>query len=137
MPASDILACPVDQVLEIVTDEEGYEKGNWFMAKNIGMIELSQLGQMLGVAEYESLMGGFELVGEPLPEGPWPQTLPPALADSLTFISDDQIADVCGRWSGIEEFSGMMPAESLVEYLTNLREFLSAHEGPYFLVNAL
>lgn len=137
MPLADILACPAEELEAILGDENPYDRGAWFMAKNIGMIELCQLGELLQVDSYDSLTGEFNLVGEPLPEGPWPQTVPTALSDKLAKLDDREIAAVCPKWSGIEEFDGATPADVLADYLRRLRAFLQANQGPYFLVNAL
>jgi hypothetical protein len=136
MPLSDIVACDQDQLLDIVTQEEAYSKGAWFYAKNIDMIVLSKLGEMLGVAAYDELMEGFELVGEPLDDGPWPHTLPEALLAKLAKITDAEIDEVVPRWAKIEEFHGGWE-EGLREYLSGLRTFLAANRGPYFLVLGL
>jgi hypothetical protein len=135
MPLSDILSCPVDQLEEVVSQENPYERGTWFFAKRIGMIELSQLGKILGIGTYDDLKAGFQLVGEPLPEGPWPQTIPPDLVTALGSLTDEHIESVCPEWAEIEELS--VSPEGLAQYLTNLRDFLRANTGPFFLVNAL
>lgn len=137
MPLSDILVCQTDEVEAAITSEKPYSIGAWFQAKNVGMIELCKLGEMLGVAPYDSLTAGFTLVGEPLPEGPWPQTVPAGLIAKIAALTDEEIAAACPRWAEIEEFGNVMPADDLVRYLQLLRQFISEHEGPCFLVNSL
>ena len=137
MPLSDILSCETSEVESAITAEEPYSIGTWYMAKNIGMIELCQLGVLLGVAEYDSLTDGFTLVGDPLEDGPWPQTIPGVLVDRLVAVTDEEIVAVCPQWASIEEFGGTAPADSLVSYLRGLRKFLSENDGSFFLVNSL
>src|SRR5687768_9482711 len=116
MPLADILCCPLDEVAEVITHEEAYGRGSWYLAKNISTIELSQLGEMLGVGSYDELMEGFELVGEPLDEGPWPQTIPDSLLTKLKTISDQEIKQVTPKWAKIEDFFDCDPKD-LAKYL--------------------
>ena len=140
MSLCDILACEINQLEEIIIQEDPYSKGSWFKAKNIGMIELSKLGEMLEVGSYDSLSDGFKLVGEPLDQGPWPQTIPVELTDRLSVLSEDEIIEVCDHWSKIEEFRGHAAPDALKDYLLGLREFLvstKSSNNHMFLVNAL
>ncbi len=137
MPLSDILACPLGSLPEIVTSENPYQHAQWYLAKNIGAIELSKLGELLNIGSYDEINEGFELVGEPLPDGPWPETVPPRLIDAVKTLTAVEIARVAEPWSGIEEFHGTASADDLAKYLQSLQEFINEHSGPYFLVNAL
>jgi hypothetical protein len=136
MPLSDIVACSAEELQDLITSEEPYEQGAWFLSKGIAMIELSQLGEMLGVGSYDELMDGFEFVGDELEDGPWPQTIPAVLTTRLASLSDEEIAEVVPRWAGIEEFRGRQAPEELAEHLKELRTFLTENAGPYFLVNS-
>lgn len=137
MPVSDLLVCAENELLAIVNNaEDPYGKGAWFMAKRISGVELSILGELLGVGTYAELQDGFDIVGEPLPEGPWPQRVPPALSQRLAALADTEIRTVCARWVASEEFAGWR-AESLETYLRDVRAFLQANPGPVFLVDAL
>src|SRR5215212_12007215 len=124
MPLSDIVSCPLDQLEEVITHEEPYQLGTWYHAKNIGTIELCQLGELLGIGSYDDLNAGFELVGEPLPDGPWPQTIHQEIVAALANITDEQISKVTPRWAQIEEFGGAVSAKNLADYLKGLRAFL-------------
>ncbi len=137
MPLSDIVSCPEDQLAEVITHEEPYGLGTWYMAKGVTGIELCKLGELLGVGSYDELYAAFNLVGEPLDEGPWPETMHAGLIQRLGTISDDEITSVTPEWAKIEEFRDAATAESLTEYIKGLRDFLNANEGPFFLVNAL
>jgi hypothetical protein len=141
MPLSDILNCKVDDLWTILDSHldsgEPYDQKHWFLSKGIGSIELSQLGEMLGVDSYDNLMAGLKLVGEPRDEGPWPQTIPAALTNRLATITDDEIAAVVPRWVELEEFQPGATVDSLTEYLQRLRSFLAERSGEFFLVNAL
>lgn len=137
MPLNDILNCPETELWSVLDSDEPYDKERWFLCKGIGMIELCQLGEMLSVDSYDNLMSGFDLVGEPRDEGPWPQTIPDGLIARLAMLSDDEIAGVVPQWVTIEEFHGTATAESLADYLTRLRTYLSGRSGEFFLVNAL
>jgi hypothetical protein len=137
MPLNDILNCAVEDLWSILDSDEPYDKQRWFLCKGIGMIELSKLGEMIGVDSYDNLMAGLELVGEPRDEGPWPQTIPDALTKRLATITDDEIVTVVPRWAEIEEFRGTATMESLTDYLKRLRSYLSERSGEFFLVNAL
>ena len=137
MPLSDILCCSDSQVESAITSEEPYSIGVWFQARGIGTIELATLGELLQVGSYDELFDGFVAVGEPLEEGPWPEVIPLGLVEALKNISDSQVASVTPEWSQIEEFYGGVSPEHLAEYLINLRRFLVANQGSYYLVNDL
>ncbi len=137
MPLNDILNCAVSDLWSILDSDEPYDKERWFLYKGIGMIELSQLGEMLDVDSYANLMTGLKLVGEPRDEGPWPQTIPAALTNRLATITDIEIEAVVPRWVESEQFNGMTTMESLTDYLRGLRSYLSERSGEFFLVNAL
>ena len=137
MPLADILSCPEDQLLDAITCEEPYSIGVWCFAKRIGELELIQLGRVLGIG-----VSKFDLVGDPLPEGPWPQAFPDGFTNRVRQLADDETESVVAEWSAAEEFqhaggpTGEL-AESLERYLKELRDFLKANEGPFFLVNRL
>lgn len=137
MPLNDILNCKVEDLWSILDSDEPYDKKRWFLCKGIGMIELSELGEMLDVDSYDNLMAGLELVGEPRDEGPWPQSIPEALTKRLATITDNEIAAVVPRWAESEQFGGTATMDSLTDYLKRLRSFLSERSGEFFLVNAL
>jgi hypothetical protein len=137
MPLSDIVACSEEDLPGVIASEEPYERGVWFLAKGIAMIELSQLGEMLAVGSYDELTEAFKFVGDELEDGPWPQVIPKALTARLASLSDAEIAEVTPRWAGIEEFRGRQSPEDLTEYLKGMRTFLSENDGPFFLVNSL
>jgi hypothetical protein len=109
----------------------------WYLAKGVGAIELCKLGEILGISSFDELNEAFNLVGEPLDEGPWPQTIHEGLIAKLTTITDAEIESVVPTWASIEEFRNTTTAESLLAYLKGLREFFAANNGPFFLVNAL
>ena len=136
MPLSDFLSCPEDQLEAIITKDEPYSDGAWFKAKNIGMIQLCELGELLKVGSYDELKNGFGLVGEPLPDGPWPEKTPPALITMLRQISDTEIQSVAQVWARTDGLTGVSSA-NLVDYLTRLRDFLTQQSNPIFLINAL
>ena len=137
MPVNDILNCAESDLWNILDSDDAYQNDGWFMSKGVGMIELCKLGEMLGVASYDELTDGFDLVGEPRDEGPWPQTIPSSLMDRIANLADDEIASVAPKWTGIEEFEGTATSQSLSDYLTRLREYLAGRAGELFLVNAL
>lgn len=138
MPLNDILNCPENQLWSVLDSDEAYgDKEPWFFSKGIGMVELCQLGAMLNVDSYDNLMSRFELVGEPRDEGPWPQAIPGALTSRLATLSDDEIARVVPRWVTIEELQGSATVESLTDYLTRLKTYLTGRSCDFFLVNAL
>ena len=107
MPLSDLLSCSENELEAIITKEDPYSSGTWFLAKNIGSIPLCNLGELLGVGSYDDLESRFELVGEPLPEGPWPETTPPALIAKLREISDAEIQSVVNDWARTDELAGV------------------------------
>lgn len=137
MPLNDILNCAVEDLWSILDSDEPYDQKRWFLCKGIGMIELSQLGELLGVDSYDNLMAGLELVGEPRDEGPWPQKIPDALTKRLATITGEEIAAVVPRWAESEQFRGTATKDSLTDYLKRLRSFISERSGEFFLVNAL
>lgn len=136
MPISDILSCPESELAACIEGTE-YELGAWYQAKNIGTIELSKLGEIIGTESYNEVKSGFGLVGEPLPEGPWPETFPESLSASILALSPNDIPSVCEKWAAIEEFGGFVSPDDLASYLRGLGDFMRSHNGPYFLVNAL
>lgn len=137
MPLNDILNCNKEELWNFLDRDDAYQLDGWFMCKGIGMIELCQLGEMLGVAPYDDLMAEFDLVGEPRDDGPWPQTIPASLIDKLRKLKDDEVAAVVPRWAAIEEFHAATSNESLANYLKDLREYLDGRSGEFFMVNAL
>lgn len=137
MPVADVLSCTDEDLWPILDSDEPEDKERWFRAKGIGMIELSQLGEMLGVDSYDNLADGFVLVGEPRDDGPWPQTIPDSVIKRLSALSDDEIAVVVPQWLELEEFQGAALANELTDYLKRLRAYLSKRSGRFFLINAL
>lgn len=117
---------------EVIDGETIYEKGSWFQAKNIDIIPLSKLGEMLGVSDYDSLMKEFVPAIEPEGESVL-LAFPNILQEKLTTISDDEIESVAIEWSKIEEFWSSAPAEGLVDYLKRAREFLSQSKESVYL----
>lgn len=136
MPLSDILSCPESDLEAIITSEQPYSSGDWYFAKNIGAIQLRLLGEVLGVGSYEELESGFRLVGEPLPEGPWPRTIHAGLVDKIRKLSDTETEKASIEWAKAEELDGA-PPDNLADYLTGLREFFAKNHGPVFLIEAL
>jgi hypothetical protein len=137
MPLTDILCCDPAELHAAITSEEPYAIGTWHMAKGVGTIELCKLGELLGIGTYDEIKGGFGLVGEPLPEGPWPERIHDGLLTALKDIEDSKITEVAPEWAKIEEFWGGAAPYDLAEYLKNLRGFLTENNGSFFLVNAL
>lgn len=137
MPSNDILNCTENELWKILDSEDAYEGDRWFMCKGIGMIELCQLGEILGVASYDELTSQFDLIGEPRDEGPWPQTVPALLLAKFSDLTKDDIASVVPKWMSLEEFGGAATNESLTNYLMRLQEYLDGRSGEYFMVNAL
>jgi hypothetical protein len=137
MPLTDILNCKREDLWTILDSEEPRDQNQWFLCKGIGMIELSELGEILGVDTYANLMDGLKLVREPRDEGPWPQTMPDGLTQRLATITDEEIAAVVPRWAKSEQFGGKGKKDSLADYIKRLRSFLSQRSGQFFLVNAL
>jgi hypothetical protein len=135
MPTNDILNCREEDLWPIL-DAGRLDEGNWFLCKGVGCIELSKLGEMLGVDSYDNVLDGFTLVGDPREEGPWPQAVPSQLTKRLASITDAEIAAAVPRWLEIEEFYNAT-SESLTDYLTRLRSYLLQRSGSFFLVNAL
>ncbi|SMP78254.1 hypothetical protein SAMN06265222_12515 [Neorhodopirellula lusitana] len=136
MPLSDMLTCPESELAKIITSDEPYSSGRWLQAKNIAMIQLSKLGEILNLGTYKELSAGFELVGEPLPDGPWPERTPPALVAAIAALTDDEIQTVARAWSNDPELEGNAPG-ILAAYLSDFRGFASDCSLPIFLVNAL
>jgi hypothetical protein len=137
MPLNDILNCAVEDLWSILDSDEPYDKERWFLCKGIGMIELSQLGEMLKVDSYDNLMAGMKLIGEPRDDGPWPLAIPDALTKRLATITDDEIAAVVPRWVELEEFRGTATQESLTDYLQRIRAYFSERSGAFFLINSI
>lgn len=127
MPISDVVFLEGNDPEEVVNDEDPYLFGKWFSAKNIDMIPLSQLGEMLGVSTYKELMKGFQPIHPPEGET-FILSFPAELQDKIRVLNDDEISEVIERWSKIEEFGGA-PEESLRQYLVGLRAFLNENSG--------
>ena len=137
MPLSDILCCDPAELHSAITSEEPYAIGTWHMAKGVGTIELCKLGEILGVGTYDEIKGGFGLVGEPLPEGPWPETIHEGLLIALKQLEDAKISEITPEWAKIEEFWGGADPNDLAQYLKDVRAFLTVNDGSFYLVNAL
>ena len=58
MAISDVVFLNGNDPEEVMNSEEPYSYGNWFSAKNIDMIPLSMLGEILNISSYKDLMGG-------------------------------------------------------------------------------
>ncbi len=108
--------------------EVPYSVGVWFHAKNIDDIALSKLGDVLGIATYDDLMSGFNLLTEREGEA-WIFSFPESLQDKIRSLGDDEIAAVAPQWARIEEFRGSVPTDSLISYISTMRDFLKANEG--------
>ncbi len=120
----------------MISNNDPYSIGSWYHSKGIGSIELSQLAEFLHIGSYSDIHEGFDLVGEPLPDGPWPETIPGELINKIRSISNEEIASVVSKWRSIEEFGGYASEESLQGYLVDLREFLKTNTGSFYLVNS-
>ena len=128
MPISDVVFLDGHSPERVMDAEVPYSVGTWFHAKNIDDIALSQLGEMLGIASYDDLMSGFTCL-TPLDAYRWLFSIPEALQDKIRSLEDDEIAAVAPQWAGIEEFRGHVRADSLISYISELRDFLNANEG--------
>jgi hypothetical protein len=128
MPLSDVVFLNGNSPEDVANSPEPYSLGTWFHAKNMDLIPLSKLGELLGVATYKDLVSGFR----PLfpPEGDsFVLSFPEELQDKIRSLTDDEISDVVSGWADIEEFGGFATTESLATYLKSLREFLNANSG--------
>ena len=128
MPISDVVFLEGSDPEEVVNSEEPYSLGKWFRAKNIDMIPLSKLGEMLGVSTYQNLMKGFQPVHPPEGEA-FILSFPKELQDRIRGLDDQEIAAVVTQWSKIDEFGGDAPEEPLHNYLAGLRDFLNERSG--------
>lgn len=137
MPLTDILCCDPTDLHSAITSEEPYALGTWHMATGVGAIELCKLGELLGIGTYAEIKSGFGLVGDPLPEGPWPERIHDGLLSALRTIEDSRIAEITPEWAEIEEFQGGADPNDLAQYLKDVRAFLAENDGAFFLVNAL
>lgn len=127
MPISDVVFLEGNEPEHVLNSDGPYLHGKWFNSKNIDMIPLSQLGELLGVASYKELMVEFQPVH--LPEGEaFILSFPSVLQDKIKSLNDDEISEVIGKWSRIEELHGT-PEELLKQYLSGLRDFLNEHSG--------
>jgi len=106
-----------------ITADVPYSVGAWHFSKGVSSIELSKLEEVLEIGSYAELMAGFGLVGEPLPDGPWPETIPVDLTDALVTLSDDEIAQAMPAWSQIDEVRGRADPKVLADYGKRLRAF--------------
>ena len=105
--------------------------GLWYTAKNIDMIALAQLGEMLQVGDYESLSAGFDLVSEPNEQMLF--SFPSKLKAKLATLADNEISEVSEKWKNIEEFRGGMSSEACIKYLSEVRDFLNKSDEPVYL----
>jgi hypothetical protein len=108
-----------------------YQIGLWYQAKNIDMIPLSFLGEMLNVASYETLMEGFIPVSEPAEKMLF--SFPIELQAKLKTITDSEINSVINNWSKIEEFRNSMSSEECKKYLIDVRNFLNKSDESVYL----
>ncbi len=128
MPISDIVFLEGNDPDEVMNSENPYEYGKWYNAKNIDMIPLSMLGEILEVSSYEDLMKGFQPIVPPEGEA-FILSFPTELQDRIKILTDDEINGAVSHWSKIEEFGGNAPEEPLQQYLMGLRDFLNTNEG--------
>lgn len=128
MPISDVVFLENNDPEEVVNSENPYSFGKWFSAKNIDMIPLSRLGELLGVSTYKELMKGFQPVHPPEGEA-FMLSFPKELQDKIRSLSDNDIAEIVMPWSKLDEFGGNAPEEPLRQYLVGLRTFLVGNSG--------
>lgn len=128
MPLSDIVFLEGNNPEDVANSPEPYSLGTWFHAKNIDLIPLSKLGELLSVATYKDLMSGFNPLFPPEGDG-FILSFPEVLQDKIRSLTDDEISEVVPRWAEIEEFGEFATTESLTTYLKSLREFLNANTG--------
>jgi len=131
VPITDLVFLEGNKPESILYDEDNFEKGRWFQAKNIDIIPLSKLGSLLGVSSYEELMSEFEPAVPPEGEAVL-LNFPIKLQDKLKTLTDNEISKVVVEWCKIEEFYSATE-ESLKDYLIRLREFLSVSNEPVYL----
>ena len=127
MPISDIVFLEGNDAEEIISSEDPYSCGKWFHAKNIDMIPLSKLGEILGVATYKELMSSFQPIHPPEGEA-FILSFPRILQDKIKSLTDHDISDVVEQWSRIDEFHGALSAP-LKDYLSGLCRFLNSNQG--------
>jgi len=104
-----------------------------FQSKGIGIVELSQLGELLGAGDSIELSRQFDLIAGEEDEGPWLLTIPEALLSSLQTAMDGTLESVAPKWARIEEFGGHAEVDVLMDYLKGARAFLTENEGPFAL----
>jgi hypothetical protein len=128
MPISDVVFLEGNDPEKVINSEDPYLFGKWFHAKNIDMIPLSLLGELLGVSSCKELMKGFQPVHPPEGEA-FVLSFPKELQDRIRGLSDSDIAEAVVSWVKIEEFGGNAYEESLRHYLVGLRDFMSENSG--------
>lgn len=128
MPISDVVFLEANDPDEVANSEDPYSYGKWFKAKNIDMIALSQLGEILGVSSYKEMMSGFQPIHPPEGEA-FILSFPEELQDKIRGITDQEIDSVLMPWSKIDEFGGTASIEVLKDYLVGLRSFLNGSAG--------
>lgn len=132
MPISDVVFLEGHDAKEILYSEDTYEKGKWFLAKNIDLIPLSQLGEILGVASYVELMHNFRPILPPEGEQ-FLLTFPRNLQDKIRRLTNEEIVNAASEWSKIDDFGGWMTTDSLTDYLSSLKDFLNSSNKDAYL----
>lgn len=127
MPISDIVFLEGNDAEEVACSEDPYSYGKWFHAKNIDMIPLSKLGELLSVSSYKELMSGFQPIHPPEGEA-FILSFPEVLQDKIKSLNDQDIMAITERWAKIDEFHGASEPP-LRQYLTGLRDFLNSNSG--------
>jgi hypothetical protein len=121
-----------DLSIDEIMSTHDYEVGVWYSSRNIDMIPLSALGEMLNVADYNSLMAAFVMASEPAEKMLF--SFPEDLQSKLKSISNIEIDSVVNKWSKIEEFNNLMSSDTCKQYLTEVREFLNKSDASVYLV---
>lgn len=122
-------------IAEVTPDELRWAREPWknfpcVRAHSNGPMELSRLGELLGVGSYEEVLAGFTFLAGESQESPWVVAIPEGLVERLTSVDGAAQQWAATRWAGAIDGH---EARGLRIYLERLAEFLGDHEGPVAL----
>ncbi|MDF1679442.1 MAG: hypothetical protein P1U45_02595 [Ponticaulis sp.] len=100
-------------VYEMERDDEPMPSVDVFSAKNLSLIELCELGQVLGLGSFDEMMAGFKDAFVDEDAGCGALIIPEKLVRKIKSLSVYEIGSAAEAWSKFEQFQHMLPPQTL------------------------
>ncbi len=126
-------------IAESCADELLWNRRPWatldhFRGLPIGPMELADLAALLGIGNYERLIGGFSLLAGESQDMPWVISLPLDLVEAVSSLNDHDIAAAARLWALRGDMTSRFTNTDLEQYLKGAGLFLSSCPGPHVLL---